>query len=234
MSDKKNDSGRWLMVLVAVVLVTVVGVITWTVVSRREPTTQVAQTAEGTTNDISSAPAGNTPAATAEAPSSTPAGSTPTSATQRPTASPAAAIGTSVGDQAPDFTLSDLNGKSVSLHQFRGHVVILDFWASWCPPCRASMPSLDKFASEYQDKGLVMIGVSLDRSASDASSFLDANNYHRLIALWGSVSDSQQVARTYGVNAIPHTFVIDRNGIIRFTGHPMRLSKSVLDSLFQQ
>ncbi|HDL85610.1 MAG TPA: redoxin domain-containing protein, partial [Candidatus Acetothermia bacterium] len=70
-------------------------------------------------------------------------------------------------------------------------------------------------------------------SASDTSSFLKKNDYHRLIALWGSVSASQGVARMYGVNAIPHTFVIDPNGIIRFTDHPMRLTESFLDTLFQ-
>jgi len=95
------------------------------------------------------------------------------------------------------------------------------------------MPTLEKFAAEYHDKGLVLIGVSLDRSASDATSFLKANNYGSLIALWESVSASQRVARTYGVSAIPHTFVIDRDGIIHFSDHPMRLSESALDKLFQ-
>ena len=145
----------------------------------------------------------------------------------------AAPVGTSVGQSAPDFTLKDLDGNSVSLHQFRGHVVILDFWASWCAPCRASMPTLDGFATRYQNKGLVLVGVSLDRSASDATSYLKQSNYHRLIALWESVSASQGVARTYGVSAIPRTFVIDRDGVIRFVDHPMRLTESFLDTLFQ-
>jgi len=95
------------------------------------------------------------------------------------------------------------------------------------------MPTLDKFAAEYHDKGLVLIGVSLDRSASDASSFLNKNDYHRLIALWESAIASQAVAGTYGVSAIPHTFVIDRDGIIRFVNHPVRLTESILDQLFQ-
>ena len=153
--------------------------------------------------------------------------------TQTDVLSPAEPVGITVGKSAPDFTLKDLDGNSVSLHQFRGHVVLLDFWASWCAPCRSSMPTLDGFAAKYYDKGLVMIGVSLDRSASDASSFLNANNYDRLIALWGSAIASQGVARTYGVSGIPHTFVIDPNGVIRFTDHPMRLTESFLNTLFQ-
>ena len=146
---------------------------------------------------------------------------------------PPVLVGTSVGESAPDFTLKDLNGNSVSLHQFRGHVVILDFWASWCPPCRASMLMLDSFAAKYYDKGLVLIGVSLDGNASNASSFLEQNNYHRLIALYGSASASLDVAREYDVVGIPHTFVIDPDGVIRFVDHPMRLTESFLDTLFQ-
>lgn len=228
--DKKTNNGRWLMVLVIVVVVAVGGVIAWSVASHRTNVPKVDQTADTSTNAVSAAPASSTTTSSTSA--TTPATSTPAS-TSTEVPAPAAPAGITVGKSAPDFTLKDLDGNNVSLHQFRGHVVLLDFWASWCPPCRASMPTLDKFAAEYHDKGLVMIGVSLDRSAGDASSFLKQNNYHLLIPLWGSASASQGVARTYGVSAIPHTFVIDRDGIIRFSDHPMRLTKSVLHKLFQ-
>jgi len=141
-------------------------------------------------------------------------------------------VGIEVGERAPNFTLLSLDGKSVSLSDFRGHVVILDFWASWCPPCRASMPVLQDFYEKYKGRGLVLLGVSLDRSAEDARYFLKEKGYHDLIALWGSVSASQGVAREYGVYGIPHTFVIDRDGIIRFSDHPLRLTDSFLSSLF--
>ena len=234
--DRKADSGRWLMILVVVVLVAVVAIVAWSVASHRRSAPKVAQTTDTSTNEVPAAPASSsTPSSTTanNSPATTPATSAPAS-TPAEVPAPVAPVGITVGKSAPDFTLEDLDGNSVSLHQFRGHVVILDFWASWCAPCRASMPTLDKFASEYHDKGLVMIGVSLDRSGSDASSFLKQNNYHRLIALWGSVSASQAVARQYGVSGIPHTFVIDPNGVIRFSDHPMRLTNSVLDKLFQQ
>ncbi len=142
-------------------------------------------------------------------------------------------VGINVGERAPDFTLPDLDGRSVSLSDFRGHVVILDFWASWCPPCRASMPKLREYYEEFKDRGIVLLGVSLDRSASDARSYLEANGYHDLIALWGSVSASQGVAREYGIYGIPHTFVLDPEGVIRFSGHPLRLTESFLSSLFK-
>jgi peroxiredoxin len=218
----KATTGRWLMVLVGVVLVAVIAVIAWSLTSRRAPSPQEAQSSSTATNQV---PATST--------SDTTAANVPATKPQDSPASPAAPVGTWVGQSAPDFTLKDLNGNSVSLHQFRGHVVILDFWASWCPPCRASMPTLDGFAAKYHDKGLVLVGVSLDRSASDASSFLKQNNYHRLIALWESVSASQGVAKTYEVSAIPHTFVIDRDGVIRFVDHPMHLTESFLDTLFK-
>lgn len=228
--DKKADSGRWLMILVVVVLVAVVAIVAWSVASHRRSAPKVAQTTDTSTNEVPAAPASSTTAN--NSPATTPATSAPAS-TPAEVPAPAAPVGITVGKSAPDFTLEDLDGNSVSLHQFRGHVVILDFWASSCAPCRAWMPTLDKFASKYHDKGLVMIGVSVDRSGSDASSFLKQNNYHRLIALWGSVSASQAVARQYGVSGIPHTFVIDPNGVIRFSDHPMRLTNSVLDKLFQ-
>ncbi len=167
-----------------------------------------------------------------------PQATSPQAATEEPqsTGSPEGSsvpVGINVGERAPDFTLPDLDGKSVSLSDFRGHVVILDFWASWCPPCRASMPKLREYYEEFKDRGLVLVGVSLDRSAEDARYFLEKNGYTDFIPLWGSVSASQGVAREYGIYGIPHTFVLDPEGVIRFSGHPLRLTDSFLASLFK-
>jgi len=140
-------------------------------------------------------------------------------------------VGASVGNRAPDFTLDSLTGDRITLSSLRGKVVILDFWASWCSPCRVSMPILHSLWKRYHDQGVVMIGVSLDRSRAAAEGYLKANGYTDVIALWESLYAAQAVAQRYGVTGIPHTFVIDREGIIRFAGHPSRLSASLIESL---
>jgi peroxiredoxin len=94
------------------------------------------------------------------------------------------------------------------------------------------MPRLEALRKQYQDKGLVMLGVSLDRSKEDAKRFLSENGYSELVAMWGSLAASQAAARLYGVFGIPHTFVIDRQGIIRYAGHPVYLNDAVLEPLF--
>ena len=139
-------------------------------------------------------------------------------------------VGNQVGQRAPDFTLSSLAGRKVSLSDFHGKVVILDFWATWCGPCRASMPGLEALRTRYQDKGLVMVSVSLDRRGEDAKSYLEKNDYEKLIGLWESLSAAKQVASQYGVFGIPRTFVIDRQGIIRYCGHPSRLTAATIES----
>ncbi|RLE34464.1 hypothetical protein DRJ24_03875 [Candidatus Acetothermia bacterium] len=152
-------------------------------------------------------------------------------AADRPSIDESIPVGTSVGNRAPDFTLRALNGGPVTLSSFLGKVVILDFWASWCYPCRISMPALHALWERYRDQGVVLLGVSLDRSESNAEGYLKANGYTDVTALWESPYASQAVAKRYGVSGIPHTFVIDRNGIIRFSGHPTQLTASLIESL---
>jgi len=138
-------------------------------------------------------------------------------------------VGNRVGQLAPDFTLSRLDGGESSLSEFRGRVVILDFWATWCGPCRASMPGLEALRARYQDKGLVLVSVSLDRREEDARSYLERRGYAEFIGLWESLATAKQVALRYGVLGIPRTFVIDRQGIIRYCGHPTRLTGATID-----
>jgi len=142
-----------------------------------------------------------------------------------------AAIGTRIGERAPDFTLPSLDGTSVSLSQFRGSIVILDFWASWCSPCRATMPAVHDLWRGVADRGVVLIGVSLDRTADAAATYLRENSFGDMVALWGSLAAAQAVAEQYRVVGIPHTFVIDRAGIVRFNNHPARLDRTDLDPL---
>ena len=138
-------------------------------------------------------------------------------------------VGNRVEQLAPEFTLAKLNGGEVALSDFRNRVVVLDFWATWCSPCRASMPGLEALRAHYQNKGLVVVSVSLDRSGEDARRYLERNGYEEFIGLWESLAAAKQVAGLYGVFGIPRTFVIDRDGIIRYSGHPARLTNAAIE-----
>ncbi len=146
------------------------------------------------------------------------------------TAPNAPAVGYRVGDVAPLFSLASLDGEPTSLSDYRGRLVILDFWASWCVPCRLSMPSLEEMAHEFGED-VVLIGISLDRSESEARSYVDSRGYVDLVALYGSLNEARRVASDYGVLGIPRTFVIDREGIVRFAGHPDLLTSELVESL---
>jgi peroxiredoxin len=131
--------------------------------------------------------------------------------------------GAGVGQRAPDFTLRDLGGSEVALSDFRGFVVLLDFWRSTCPPCQLTMPHLESLRAKYADQGLVLVGVSLDASEEEARVYVEENGFDDLIVLYGSLAEAEAVRDLYGVGGIPHTFLIDRQGIVRHADHPIRL-----------
>jgi len=114
--------------------------------------------------------------------------------------------------KAPEFALLDIDGSINKLSDFKGKVIILDFWATWCPPCRAEIPHFVELYDEYKNKGLEVIGVSLDSNPEKAlPPFIEEYdiNYTMLVSDRG-VTDSYG-----GVRSIPTTFVIDREGRIR-------------------
>lgn len=120
------------------------------------------------------------------------------------------ASGLSKGSVAPAWKLQDLDGKTVSSDDFKGKVVILDFWATWCGPCREEIPGLIDLQAKYQKQGLAVIGISLDEGAGEVKPFVKKAGFNYTVAL---VDDKVQQAFG-GVDAIPLTFVIDRQGRI--------------------
>ncbi len=113
---------------------------------------------------------------------------------------------------APDFTLPDLAGDNLTLSDFKGKVVILNFWATWCPPCRREIPDFVYLYEKYKDEGLVIIGVNLDRGDSRAVKQFSENYKIDYPIVLGNVNVTQDYG---GIRGIPTTFVIDRNGDIK-------------------
>jgi peroxiredoxin len=135
------------------------------------------------------------------------------------------------GQSAADLSLPDLNGKMVTLSELKGKVVLIDFWASWCGPCRHNNPRLVKLYNKFHNKGLEIYGVSLDE---DADSWKKAVRHDKLI--WIQVIDDKgweaPSASVYNVDMIPSSFLIDRQGIIRtINAEGPDLERSVRDLL---
>jgi peroxiredoxin len=125
-------------------------------------------------------------------------------------------MGSRPGSSAPhltaaDFSLPDLSGKELSLADFRGKVILLNFWASWCPPCRAEMPSMQKLSNLFKNKKFVVLAVAEDQGPQQAVSFVNSNHYSFPVLF-----DPQgKAAQLYGVTAYPTTYLIDKKGVVR-------------------
>ena len=135
----------------------------------------------------------------------------PPSSNGAPSSNEQPPIGTEVGNLAPNFQLQDLDGNTVSLSDLRGSPVMLNFWATWCGPCRAEMPHFQAVYEEYSAEGLVLLAINIGESQAEVASFKQSNNLSFTILL-----DSEAVVTLkYEVGPIPTTFFIDKDGIIR-------------------
>ena len=124
-----------------------------------------------------------------------------------------------IGEPAPDFALTDLDGETVMLSDFRGKTVVLNFWATWCPPCREEMPEFQELWDHRGVDGtddLVVLAVNFlrDDTVGAATKFIEANEFTFVVVFDTTRGD---VAARYGVRGLPATFFIDRNGIVRTT-----------------
>lgn len=118
-----------------------------------------------------------------------------------------------VGKEAPDFALTDLNEKPIRLSDYRGKVVFLNFWATWCAPCREEMPSMEVLYRNFEKDGLVILAVSIDRvtTTKDIPPFVKGMNltFPVLVDSWGKTD------KPYKRMGVPETFIIDQQGVIR-------------------
>jgi peroxiredoxin len=115
-------------------------------------------------------------------------------------------------DEAPDFTLENLTGGNMRLEEYRGQVVLINFWASWCGPCRQEMPILDRLHHRYEDTGFAVLGINVEGESAPAQEIVDRTNVTFPIL----IDDGQKVSELYNLEAMPSTVVVDRDGVVRY------------------
>jgi peroxiredoxin len=142
-----------------------------------------------------------------------------------------AALPTKPLRKAPDFTLSSvMGGLSVSLSDFEGKVVLLDFWATWCPPCKASIPNMNKLYEKYNEKGFEIIGVSVDNIRNIQDQAKVKNFVKRYSMKYSVVYVENSMRQKYGgIPSVPTVFIINRQGevVSKYTGYSPELEKKM-------
>ena len=130
-------------------------------------------------------------------------------------ASSLASSGNLTGQKAPDFALKSSSGDNLRLSEYRGEVVMINFWATWCGPCRQEMPLLDELFSRYERVGFTLLGVNIDDDPKRAMAMIDELGV-TFPVLFDSTKD---VSKLFEVNAMPVTVILDREGNVRHVHH---------------
>jgi peroxiredoxin len=130
------------------------------------------------------------------------------------------------GFVAPDFVLHTLDGQEIALATLRGKAVLINFWATWCPPCRTEMPAIQQVHEQYRDQGLVVLAISLQQRDAETAAFVEEMGltFPILRDSGGSVSD------VYRVTSLPTTFFLDRDGVIHDVEVGGPLSRPLIES----
>jgi peroxiredoxin len=115
---------------------------------------------------------------------------------------------TNAGDTAPNFSIVTEHGRTITRSDFGGKLLVLNFWASWCPPCISELPSLNQFAQAYANQGVVVLGISIDKNENLYKRFLA----QRQVAFDTARDPEAKISGSYGTFQIPETYLIDRNG----------------------
>lgn len=133
----------------------------------------------------------------------------------------------SVGDRAPDFVFTktwNMESSATGLSELSGKLVLVEFWATWCPPCVANVPHLNEIHAAYAPKGLAVVAVS-DETEGTIAGFIARQGMRY------GVAQSSLAAARYGISGIPHAFLVDAEGKIAWDGHPADLDSSTLDQV---
>lgn len=136
------------------------------------------------------------------------------------------------GTAAPDFTLNDVNGNTVSLSDFKGRKVVLQFWASWCPDCRAEMPLIKSMQAQSDPSEIVFVAVSFDRSEEAFASYVTKNDLGGVQLYDPAGMRDSAVAKSYKITWIPSLYLIDENGkVVLVTVIADKLAKVITPNL---
>lgn len=132
---------------------------------------------------------------------------------------------TASAQMVPDFTLAGLDGSPITLSDFRGHYVLLNFWATWCPPCQAELPELQAYYTDYRSKGFVLLGIDVQEDPTTVSTFLQQRGFDYPVG----VDTTGAVHASFGTNSLPLSVLVGPSGELIKMWRPGAITRSMLE-----